>query len=192
MKSRQIRLLEVLPDDLKSRRIVCRIHQHAISDPLEYEALSYAWGTEPEDRWILIETNGGPFQPLDITENLYPALWRLRHDFKPRWLWVDAICINQEDMAERSSQVLIMREIYSRSVGVVIWLGEKSGHSEEALDLVQTINEVKKDDAMNLISRNLLTQTPRDDSLPSAYRRIWHDFFDILKRPWFKRAWIAQ
>ncbi|RYP59738.1 hypothetical protein DL770_010148 [Monosporascus sp. CRB-9-2] len=191
LKDRQIRLLEVLPDDLKSHRILCRIHEHAMSDLPQYEALSYAWGTGPINRRIVI-TEGGFFRRLDVKECLYSALWRLRHDSKSRFLWVDAICINQENMAERSSQVRIMREIYTRCLRVVIWLGEKSGHSEEALDLVQTINEVKEYDAMNGILRNLLAQDPRDDRLPIGYSRIWHDFFGLLKRPWFKRAWIVQ
>jgi len=190
-KKRQIRLVKLLPDDVKSHLIFCEIHQVVLSDSVEYEALSYTWGDKPKDRWIVVETEDG-YRRLDVSENLYSALWRLRHDFEPRFIWVDALCINQQDMAERTSQVQIMREIYASSVGVVIWLGEKSEHSEEALDLVHKINEVKDDDAARGISRNLMSNTPGDDALPSAYRRVWYDFFDLLKRPWFKRAWIVQ
>lgn len=195
-KSKEIRLVELLPDDQKSHQIVCRIRLHNISidaPTIAYEALSYTWGgTGSKDlRWIFVAVND-VFARLDVTDSLYAALWRLRYVDRSRLLWVDAISINQNDMAERSAQVEIMRDIYAQSAGVAIWLGEKTRWSEEALDLVQKINKVQRFDAAKEITRRLLMQSPKDNALPSAYNPIWHHFFDLLRRPWFKRAWIVQ
>ena len=56
--------------------------------------------------------------------NLEGALRRLRHASTERLLWVDALCINQADSIEKSHQVNMMGEIYSKSAGVIIWLGD--------------------------------------------------------------------
>ncbi|KAF2688157.1 hypothetical protein K458DRAFT_263560, partial [Lentithecium fluviatile CBS 122367] len=135
-----IRLLKLLPDDLKSHLIVCEIHHVALPHSVQYGALPYSRGDKLNDRWIIVETENG-YRRLDATENLYSALWRLRYDSEPRFNWVDALRINPQNMAERTSQVQVMREIYASSVGGVIWLGGKSGHIEVALDLVHIINE---------------------------------------------------
>ena len=85
-----------------------------------YEALSYTWGAASEGRSIVL--NGSCTLP--ITDNLFRALRRLRWPLKWRLLWVDAICINEEDVRERSAQIAIMREIYQRAKAVIVWLGE--------------------------------------------------------------------
>lgn len=84
-----------------------------------FDALSYVWGENTRTHEIMIEN-----KRLPITANLYGALrdflkdavWELH-------IWADAICINQEDLAERSSQILLMREIYHCAAEVKIWLG---------------------------------------------------------------------
>lgn len=86
-----------------------------------YVALSYVWGKDPEKKTIKV--NG--FE-MEITKNLHAVLLELR---KSKWihqrsyLWVDALCINQDDLDERAQQVTIMRDIYTVAWQVVIWLG---------------------------------------------------------------------
>ncbi|KAI0405265.1 heterokaryon incompatibility protein-domain-containing protein [Xylaria palmicola] len=86
--------------------------------PLRYEALSYVWGIEkaPEP----IKCHG---YDVPITLNLRHALLALRHPTLIRPLWVDAVCINQEDMGERARQVAYMRLVYQHASRVVVWLG---------------------------------------------------------------------
>ncbi|KAH6674395.1 heterokaryon incompatibility protein-domain-containing protein, partial [Halenospora varia] len=57
-------------------------------------------------------------------ENLEAALRRLRLSGKQRTIWIDAVCINQNDIQERQDQVSLMRQIYEQAEQVVIWLGE--------------------------------------------------------------------
>lgn len=95
---------------------------------LRYEALSYVWGKDP-----FIEING-KFQDykcaalcdghkLLVSANLERALRNLRLEYDSRIIWVDAICINQEDVTERSHQVTLMSAVYGRASRVIAWLG---------------------------------------------------------------------
>ncbi|UZP36455.1 hypothetical protein NXS19_004271 [Fusarium pseudograminearum] len=87
-----------------------------------YEALSYCWGDQLSPDSIILKERiwsdeGGN---LDIRRNLASALRQLRHPKEERIIWCDAICINQKDLAERSSQVRRMSEIYRLANRVII------------------------------------------------------------------------
>jgi hypothetical protein len=73
----------------------------------EFEALSYVWGDPLITR--LIKLNDQPYQ---VTENLEAALRRLRHDDRVRIMWIDAICINQQNPREQEHQIGLMRDIF--------------------------------------------------------------------------------
>jgi hypothetical protein len=75
------------------------------------------WGPK---EFKTIELNG---KPLTVRENLWQALSSLRLETEPRILWIDAVCINQEDIGERNHQVMQMGIIYSQASRVVVWLG---------------------------------------------------------------------
>jgi hypothetical protein len=116
----QIRLLKLLPGS-SSQRVECSSFTASLDEKeLKYEALSYTWGSPRSPGTILL--NKVPFL---ATENLEAALRCLRQPDESRILWVDAICINQLDLAERSQQVGLMRRIYSQASNVVIWLGSR-------------------------------------------------------------------
>lgn len=90
--------------------------------PPSYDALSYTWGGQPLDQ--VVYANGREFL---VTENAHNAMRRLRPYKADKYLhlWIDAICINQLDNAEKSTQVQMMLEIYARAQRVNIWLGEE-------------------------------------------------------------------
>lgn len=71
------------------------------------------------------------WKPIQISANLYAALRRLRSPHGVLCIWVDAICINQQDDAERARQVGLMRDIYQNSDEVCIWLGESSADRDD-------------------------------------------------------------
>jgi Heterokaryon incompatibility protein (HET) len=87
---------------------------------------------------IFVETESGA-QLLKVTKNLYEALHHLRDETRPRVLWIDAICINQRNLPERSSQVRRMADIYSLSKRVVVWLGPEAEDSSLALELLGSL-----------------------------------------------------
>ncbi|KAK4222942.1 heterokaryon incompatibility protein-domain-containing protein [Podospora fimiseda] len=84
-----------------------------------YEALSSAWGPEGHAEFIHIGDN----MHLSVRENLVGALRHLRRTDQERTMWIDAICINQRDLAERNKQVARMGQIYTQAIQVVIWIG---------------------------------------------------------------------
>jgi hypothetical protein len=80
---------------------------------------------------------------MEVTENLWEYLHRnILHpdDGSERiWLWIDAICINQQDVEEQNAQVKRMRDIYGQSLGCNAWLGKASDDSDKAMDMLNAI-----------------------------------------------------
>ncbi|KAK4560660.1 hypothetical protein LTR86_005238 [Recurvomyces mirabilis] len=108
-----------------------------------YEALSYCWGSEIKDH--IIRCNEHPFP---VTANLYLALLRLRHETWARYLWVDAICINQADAVERAMQVSNMLLIYKKASEVIVWLGDCSTDDMDmAMKLLTSIPDTNYNNA---------------------------------------------
>jgi hypothetical protein len=101
-----------------------------------FYALSYVWGDATRTREIIIDK-----KRLKITDNLYRALSDLQGSSKVTVrIWVDAICINQDDVAERSAQILLMREIYhSAGVATMIWLGLCTEQGRQRLKFITDI-----------------------------------------------------
>jgi len=155
-----------------------------------FKALSYTWGNPTTKHFILCESKA-----IGVTCNLWSALRRLRHETEERVLWIDALCINQEDDAERSSQVALMNRIY-RDVQVLIWLGDEDTHTWEALTLAHQLAKLA-DGEWNLHQATPSKQAHLDEMLsthrlPPAKHPSWKYLEEILWNPWFFRAWIIQ
>ena len=121
-----IRLLTLLPGCVDNNiNIILESVELTSSDKPNYEALSYTWGTSAADTELhVIQDN--EFKSLTITKSLATALQHLRNEHHSRRLWIDAVCINQEDTGERSSQVARMADIFRSAAKVIIWLGPES------------------------------------------------------------------
>ena len=124
ISSTSIRLLVLCPEPHpEDHRIQCKLVIEDLESSPHYEALSYTWGV-PDDLNFKIWVNG---VHLPVRRNLLTVLRALRRD-KDRTLWIDALCINQEDVRERQQQVGIMGSIYMKAARVVGWLG-MAGHT---------------------------------------------------------------
>ncbi|KAF2193115.1 hypothetical protein K469DRAFT_552171, partial [Zopfia rhizophila CBS 207.26] len=97
----------------------------------KYDTLSYVWGDPNSVEEV--ECNG---VLISVTSNLADALRRVRNVEGSNLLWADAICINQQDIEEKSHQVAAMREIYQFSKQTLVWLGDEDEDTEDALDLL--------------------------------------------------------
>lgn len=137
----------------------------------EYSALSYVWGDPTITKPIEIEG-----KILNVTTNLYEALSRLltwpygRKTPKAKWIWIDAVCINQSDVTERGHQVQQMANIYKRASRVIIWLGEADAAAER-------------------VGKRL-----KHGSLTESLERehfFLEDIASFLRRPWFRRIWVS-
>ncbi|KAM7191362.1 Heterokaryon incompatibility protein (HET) domain containing protein, partial [Rhypophila sp. PSN 637] len=121
----QIRLLELLPNltGHKSSPLIGRITHVDLAAPPPYTALSYCWrDASSADACARLHLSSTEY--LEITENLARALRRARHRQQSCLFWVDQICIDQQNVAEKSSQVALMSQIYSKASRVRVWLGE--------------------------------------------------------------------
>jgi len=106
----------------------------------QYEALSYVWGDMKAP--VPIKVDG---TMLRIGRSLRRALLALRLPDAPRIIWVDAMCINQEDIDERASQVAIMREIYRNASQTVIWFGDSTKETKTAFAYMQRLFDEAQD-----------------------------------------------
>jgi len=167
--------------------LVCSLLPHCIgesevpldSDQQSYEALSYTWGgqqaTDP------IDCDG---KILLITNNLQKALLRLRLPDKPRVLWVDAVCINQADLFEKSEQIPLMMDIYGTAAGVIVWLGEAADDSSFAISGMKFLDTVG--------GRRGILQKSHDARCLETLLRLYNAQVALFSRLWFRRSWIRQ
>jgi hypothetical protein len=105
--------------------MICEVRTFSLQDYEPYQAVSYCWGSSTQDSTIRCNN-----RKLRISSGLKEGLQRLYEYTRTsgrEWFWVDQICINQHDNAERTQQVRIMRVIYQRSMSTIIWLPIKNG-----------------------------------------------------------------
>lgn len=162
--------------------------------------LSYVWGSKVNLSSVLIRSKRGRRHSsrLSITQNLSEGLRYLRKDDKP-CVWVDAVCINQEDLLERVVQVAKMGGIFKNATQVNVWLGQEAHNSNLAIDLANLI-------AKDLVTASAVKGLGADNDnvvLPDSETASLLTKLDILfpklqalgwlcQREWFTRLWIYQ
>ncbi|OCK73367.1 HET-domain-containing protein [Lepidopterella palustris CBS 459.81] len=181
-----IRLLHLLPGP-EGSPIQTTLSVHSISSLPPYEALSYCWGRKSG---VPISCNS---HLISIQENLFFALSALRWRDSERILWADAICINQNDDKEKSTQVQLMRSIYECSTRVVVWLGQHA-KSAQGVDLLTRIQQLALEDYGKMVGRDqaLGPEDLRALGLPSVNSTEWRALDSLFGREWFTRVWIIQ
>ncbi|OCK78086.1 HET-domain-containing protein [Lepidopterella palustris CBS 459.81] len=127
-----------------------------------FEAVSYTWGDPSAVIPVIISEI-----TVSITRSVENVLRRFRFANSVRLLWIDALCINQNDIAERAVQVKLMDRIYSRASRVLIYLGEADHRSDRAMDAI----------------------AERKTSTGSIQNLVL-EFFET--RQWFQRVWVLQ
>ncbi|KAK5955895.1 hypothetical protein OHC33_003537 [Knufia fluminis] len=150
-----------------------------------YLALSYTWGGTAVMREIIAND-----RPVQVTDNLEKGLRVLRDKqyIRDGWkLWIDALCINQQDIIERASQVKQMRKIYSAAWTPIIWLGPAADDSEAAIELIKTISTI--DSTRGAVARLTASLKQNPKAFGEGRWRALHQF--IVRRYW-RRAWILQ
>ncbi|KAH8744240.1 heterokaryon incompatibility protein-domain-containing protein, partial [Hyaloscypha sp. PMI_1271] len=164
----QLRIVTLLPGR-RSTPLECTIATVDLgSDELVYEALSYEWG-DPAGARMEILLDGRRFL---VRKNLWSAMKHIRNRTKMRRLWIDAICINQEDLSERSHQVGLMGDIYRKAESVIAWLGEKGEESGLAFSSL----------------KGLAIYGYYEIGLARAASAL----ASLLERPYWRRIWIVQ
>ena len=159
-----------------------RLELIGIDSAGSYEALSYVWGTSNQSGSISIR-NGDNDWPVDLTASLKETLLRLRFPDKERRLWVDQICINQSDLAERSQQVQFMNRIYKRASHILVWLGpDETGLAKPAFELVHSLDHIFQDEI-----KRAEFSTAAMKELSQQSRERWNTLDHLTGRPWVSR-----
>jgi hypothetical protein len=150
----------------------------------DYAALSYTWGNPVQTSDILI--NG---HKVTVRSNLEAGLRALREKKAIQaglLIWIDALCINQEDTPERNQEVKRMRTIYKTAREVVIWLGEEGDESSRAMKLVKTLSKASNEGICPTL-QDLIGKSPE------VFRKgAWQALGQLMIRPYWDRVWIMQ
>lgn len=176
LQKQEIRLYELLPCSF-SNEIRGRFVHVPLDNCPSFTALSYTWGPEEaEKRTIMVDDT----MRIPVRKNLWDFLRRQSALIrKPRFFWIDAVCINQEVVSERNHQVSMMKRIYSTASYVYIWLGAEAEDSDCAMDWLN-----------QKASQKLRPRGP-------GYHPIWNRvqgkaLVRLCERPYWRRMWIIQ
>lgn len=221
-----IRILFLRPAPPSQEAIDVSLLEFRLGDPiLVFNALSYTWQTD-EDVKAAEEAKDGEEvrtdekntpspqilcdgEVLEVTKNCHGALRHLRHAEIFRVLWVDAVCIDQSNIDERSAQISLMRRIYSEAGTVLVWLGEATSEIDEETstpisdlgmrfmyDFAEEISD-RREAGLDIASGPLYREFMRDriafqgrhtEVLSPRVRGLW----EVLHRAWRKRLWTIQ
>ncbi|WPH02248.1 Heterokaryon incompatibility protein (HET) [Acrodontium crateriforme] len=155
--------------------IECRLIWESSKHPRkDYVCLSYCWETIVRDAAILCDGHR-----FSVTQNLLKALHNLRRPTTNLLIWIDQICINQEDYDERGHQVSIMKQIFSQAKEVIVWLGEEDARSEKLIEYARKMRRGEDSLAPKNALARILTR-----------RQLHHALEKLLERPWFQRTWV--
>ena len=200
-----IRLISLKGSEEDSK-IELSMETYDLSDEPVYVALSYTWGDPIKQPYTPAAPSMTVFvdgKEMLVTPNLYDALFWLRvgrfgkgdgpGDALP--CWVDALCINQSDLAERSHQVSMMGRIYAQANLVITWAGKGDEHGVAAIELIWRLQAV-----VNLWKTDKPAFTGNYDS-DELYERVgiskptpeeWFSLHRFYDRQLFKRVWVIQ
>jgi hypothetical protein len=200
----EFRLLTILLNEDDELPVQCSLETCSLSQPPPYHALSYVWGDPGVAAEIII--NDTPFQATrNLEQALRTIRYRLKNElgiiFRTNRtneveaaaggpaelrlststeyrIWVDAVCINQQDVYERNRQVALMKDIYSSAHRVLVWFGPGDRDTDWLFEICE---QYKKGD----ILQKLL---PSDDARYKTVITFWR----ISERPWWSRVWVLQ
>ena len=194
------RLLVLEPWRADKKRLRCHLRAVRLDDAAgKYSALSYCW-TQPVRRAVQSLLCNG--HPVDAGDNLRLALYNNQYVTLPRIVWADALCINQDDPAERSQQVQLMGKIYQQATETIVWLGDvfRPGPTVPEFEAIcKVVKSWDKSLTPSYESRNARGRLRRyEPSLPETSRWSSQRPFDpkyvaeLFRCPWFSRRWVIQ
>lgn len=201
LEGTDIRYVTLQPFNKDVGLVECTLWQKPLEEA-QYTAVSYAWGNACVTESILVAG-----QEFEVTANLAVCLKHLAirlaakdtaEDGSGFNIWVDAVCINQEDIAERNAQVLRMKDIFPHADKLIVWLGDEGPHTGPAVERINDITRLldilteNEDgtgfrDAKNKVPEHIYSRTTDEHEIA-----IRSGVMDIYEREWWERTWILQ
>ncbi|KAI0199526.1 heterokaryon incompatibility protein-domain-containing protein [Astrocystis sublimbata] len=214
-----IRLLRISLDGSENEDIIQCVLQSFPFEPdttmcPPFTALSYTWGPaeNAEDDAVIEHTSRHMVvnrRFMRVSTNLYHGLREIRRQLRQStraglYLWVDAICIDQDNYAEKGEQVDLMGDIFTRAEGVIIWLGagiltEDLEVKSMARKIEQLVHDIQRDaghmPAVGYWQSKSATERRQvldRHGLPARGQPQWVHLWKLLSRRWFSRIWAIQ
>lgn len=186
----QIRILDLLPceDGNDESLIRCELRIVVLEDDPEFDALSYCWGTNNNNHQQIKLSD----RYKEIPVNLHAALRRLRLRDRKRQLWVDQLCIDQDNTEEKIHQVRMMSRIYSTCRWCLIWLGDLEDGSRElaeasaAAEVIECLADEDATISWNLRSENIHYRYAACDAARGVHA------MGPESHSWWRRIWTYQ
>jgi hypothetical protein len=191
-----IRLLYLVPGN-PNCEIRCNTKHYLASFCPDYAAVSYTWGDPNVTRQIWLND-----KPFLVRQNLWDLLHQFRNDKTALVLWIDAICINQDNIRERNHQVNLMSVIYQNAECVLVWLGTARDNSDIAIAYLKISSRYFRDSGLYIWNRPQRYKGDIAEEValvleeqPSSEVIREHGEVAVVKllgREYWQRAWIVQ
>lgn len=186
LNSKSIRVVEILPGN--SEKISVKLTQKTLEEiNNNYEALSYVWGAPTPERKITVNNIEVPIQP-----NLFDALKSLRLTDAKRMIWIDALCINQTSMRERSIEVRKMGEIYRQAKTVAVFLGAPSTPASSIGELLKFLRRHEDGQVLQSSENGNSADVEEIEASGVDKHTVCKGFVELCLRPWWSRVWVMQ
>ncbi|KAM6505535.1 hypothetical protein FSOLCH5_013711 [Fusarium solani] len=167
-----------------------------------YNALSYTWGPPRRNAPGFVQSDDWPIllngEAFCVKTNLYDALLHLCQYCPQKPVWIDALCINQSNMAERQPQVSAMDRIHNGASTVLIWLGKPSAKLQLGLEIADRVGELAMREAKRIISNQRydlslsLGDMKRNYGLEPFTLDEADGLVTLFESYWFSRVWVIQ
>ncbi|KAI1182260.1 putative heterokaryon incompatibility protein [Nemania serpens] len=174
----EIRLLK-LSKSTPWSPVRCELTPVLLDKALGFETISYTWGARHVKKPLILNE-----RRFKVSERVYDILHDRASCLATRYIWIDSICINQDDEKEKSSQVRLMRNIYTSSYQTIVWLG----YAPDANDAVGFLAHLRRrmtfDDPVERASRPLTELNIENPGWSALTKLINHDYWS--------RSWVIQ
>ncbi|KAI7523128.1 hypothetical protein KC331_g18862 [Hortaea werneckii] len=192
-RKKEIRIVLVYPSinlSTGDQLPVCRLQTASLlKEPTpHYEAISYAWGERTGVAPIIIndQHRQQPASAVRVLQRFAPA-----EGSGPRRLWIDAICINQSDIAERNQQVAMMSDVYRNSSQTLVWLGAADANTAAAFEQIDVVLKDMENElgTVDPTLQQIASFKPYPSSYSERTKRLGDiaAFHALLDRSWFSR-----
>lgn len=196
-----------------SHQLKARLCVQRLTKDLRFAALSYVWGqydSSPHTICCRPQRDDSPITyDIPITANCHAALSQIRAHWAKAKIWVDAICMNQDDDEEKSSQIAHMQEIFGWAETVYVWLGKGNPQSDQAMRYLKTRGQWKARFPFTCLALTSMKPEQREQAMVNFTHRAWRDVLirltttfgdglhqvdlhEVLGRAWVRRAWTLQ
>ena len=196
----EIRLVRFTKDSKTPDQVQLQLERFKMENVPSFVALSYVWGDQKDLHAVSINNRS-----FSVTKNLFLALTHI-YDLLPYFeegireasntsqdelfLWIDAICINQKNVDEKSQQIPKMTKIYSSAYTVLIWLGVIDEHTLDIFSFKSLLDAFHQ--ASPLVG---FRRPPLGIEACEGNCNDWDvmlAYSELLQNDWFERVWVIQ